>query len=172
MIIFFSDNNQSTHNRLIMWAYQKSFHLHNGVIPQYYKKGINNGLYYPTGDLALTNMNREIRNTIMDGYYQYDIQSAVFSILLELNNCTSKATTFPTLTNYCLNTKAVRNQVATRTTIDYKSVKTCFFTIGFGGALTSWGSIANSVSICYLNLFRADAFVINFLNEQIGRAHV
>lgn len=165
MITFFNNNNQTTHNRLIMWAYQKSFHLHNGVIPQYYKKGINNGLYYPTGGLALTNMSRDIRNTIMDGYYQYDIQSAVFSILLELSNCTSKSTTYPTLTDYCLNTKTIRNQVATRTTMDYESVKACFLTIGFGGSLTGWGSIANTVPTCYLKMFSSDVFVINFLKE-------
>ncbi|MBW3697960.1 hypothetical protein EK599_19950 [Vibrio sp. T187] len=162
MQAYFQSSMNTTADRLVMWAYMVSFQLHGGQIPQYYRKGKNNGLYYPVGALSITNKKRELRNTIMSKYIQYDLGAAAFSILYNLSN---NKLNYPTLKLFIDDPKGFRQTVAAKSNLTYQEVKLCFISVAFGGVLSAYGKIAQEVDTTKLKRFVAEADYKSFKKE-------
>ena len=157
---FFDDDTKDTRDRLIMWAYMVAFATHKGRIPQYYKKGGKTGLYYPVGALAITNKPAVMRNAIMAEYHEYDLNCAAFAIIQSLTG-----DKFTVMDSYISDPKGFREQIATDCSMGYEEVKKCFFSLSFGGRLTSYGSVANYVTNASLKAFRDNKTVQAFQAE-------
>ncbi|MFL9601572.1 hypothetical protein ACKC5Q_12920 [Aeromonas dhakensis] len=120
----------SLDERLYVWAYCRVAEHYNGRVPQYYHCTLNSKRYYGFGKLGIQGLNKKLRNLLMQGYNQYDLNASAVSIL-----CSVAQGLYPTLQRYASQTKAFRLDICNRWThfgLDVDTVKKAITATLFG----------------------------------------
>lgn len=93
--------------------------------------------YVDSNTPSITNMKRELRPILFNGYYDYDMNNAYPSITYNLMKLVIKDNyELPTLENYLNNKKKIRQELSIELGISEKTVKRIIFAIGNGARLS------------------------------------
>jgi len=127
----------SLDERLYVWAYCRVAEHYNGRVPQYYHTTANSKRYSGFGKLSIQCLNRKLRNLLMQGYNQYDLNASAVSILVSVAQGT-----YPTLQRYASQTKAFRLDICNRWAqhgLDVDTVKLAITATLFGWNINNQG---------------------------------
>ena len=94
-----------------------------GMYPQEFHRSDNGRVTGVTN--SLQNVDRDIREAALNGYYDYDVSNCHFAILEQVGD-------YPTIRDYVENTKQRRNQIAKGIGADYEDVKRCLLAMLYG----------------------------------------
>lgn len=94
-----------------------------GMYPQEFHRSDNGRVTGVTN--SLQNVDRDIREAALNGYYDYDVSNCHFAILEQVGD-------YPTIRDYVENTKQRRNQIAKDIGADYEDVKRCLLAMLYG----------------------------------------
>ena len=96
------------------------------------------GRLYARGSINLQTVPREIRQTALTGFYDYDMENCHYALFDQLAAKAEYQTT--AITNYLVNKKAIRAELANATARPLKAIKQCLIAIMYGTRKTAFAS--------------------------------
>lgn len=94
-----------------------------GMYPQEFHKSNNGRVTGITS--SLQNLDRDIREAALNGYYDYDVANCHFAILEQQGD-------FPTIKDYVDNTRERRKALTEELDVDYDTIKRCILAMLYG----------------------------------------